>query len=148
MIRNKKGKQIKELGLLLMRGGLGIMFIFHGYPKMFGGPDTWEQLGAAMGNFGIHFAPAFWGFMAGFAEFFGGIFLILGLLFSPSLILLIITMAVASVYHIASGEGLMGAAHPIELGIIFIGLLFTGPGKFSLDSLLFYKSRTSIRRRT
>ncbi len=146
-MKNRQRKQIREFGLLFMRAGLGIMFIFHGYPKLFGGPETWERLGANMSNFGIHFAPAFWGFMAAFAEFFGGILLIFGLLFTPALILLILTMTVATVSYIADGQGIMGASHPLKVGIVFVGLLFTGPGKLSLDSLLFYKNKRSINRR-
>ncbi|MFC1631904.1 DoxX family membrane protein [Candidatus Omnitrophota bacterium] len=121
-----------NLGLLILRIGLGLMFIFHGLPKILAGPATWEGLGQALGLFGITFAPKFWGFMAAFAECFGGLCLLLGVLFQPACILLVVTMAVAAAMHLGKGDGLAGASHAIEAGIVFLGLLFTGPGKFTI----------------
>jgi putative oxidoreductase len=125
-----------DLGLLVIRIGLGIMFIFHGAPKLFSGPDFWEKIGGAMGNFGIHFLPAFWGFMAAVAEFGGGIALILGAAFRPMMAMLVINLAVASVSHFARGQGLNGASHAIEDGIVFLGLIFIGAGKYTIYWLL------------
>ncbi|MFW5967447.1 MAG: DoxX family protein, partial [Persicimonas sp.] len=63
-----------DVGLLLMRIGLGASFIVHGWPKISGGPAQWEQLGSRLEAVaGIGFLPEFWGFMAAFAEFGGGI---------------------------------------------------------------------------
>jgi len=126
----------RHAGLLMIRIGLGIMFMFHGAPKMFGGPERWAKLGMATGNFGIDFFPALWGFMAAFSEFFGGILLILGLFFRPACILLAITMIVAAGYHIGKGDGLLGASHAIENGIVLLSLILIGPGKISLDERL------------
>jgi putative oxidoreductase len=112
------------------------MFIIHGAPKLFGGAETWIKLGGAMGNFGITFFPAFWGFMAAFSEFFGGIFLILGFLYRPFCLLLTITMIVAATHHLARGDGIRGASHALESAILFFSLLFIGPGKYSLDQYL------------
>ncbi|MCH7760221.1 DoxX family protein [candidate division TA06 bacterium] len=126
----------RDIGLLILRIGLGSMFLFHGAPKCFGGPEKWERLGTAMGNLGIHFIPVFWGFMAGFSEFFGGLCIILGLFFRPACILLLLTMTVAAVSHFSKGDGLGGASHAIEDGIVFLSLIFMGPGKYSLDEFL------------
>lgn len=132
-MRDNQSIQI-DIGLLVLRIGLGAMFVFHhGLPKVLGGPERWEKIGAAAGNFGIHFAPMFWGFMAMVAEFGGGVCLMLGLLFRPSAALLVINMIVAAASHIARGEGLPGADHAIEVGIVFLALAFIGPGKYSLD---------------
>lgn len=122
-----------DLGLLIIRVGLGIMFLMHGYPKVMGGPEMWGKLGGAMGNIGINFLPVFWGFMAAVAEAGGGILLALGLLHRPAAILLTFTMAIAASVHLKGGEGVMGSSHAIELGIVFLGLVFTGPGKYSVD---------------
>ena len=123
----------RDVGLLILRIGLGGMFLFHGAPKIIGGPEKWEQLGMAMATFGIHFVPVFWGFLASFAEFFGGILIILGLFFRPACILLTINMTVAASMHLNRGDGLLGASHAIEDGIVFLSLIFIGPGKYSLD---------------
>ena len=123
----------RDTGLLVLRLGLGAMFLFHGAPKIFGGPETWERVGTATTSLGIDFLPAFWGFMAGFSEFFGGLCLMLGLVFRPAGILLTITMTVAAARHLSQGDGLLRASHAIEAGIVFLSLIFIGPGKYSLD---------------
>jgi putative oxidoreductase len=123
----------KNTGLLIIRLGLGIMFMFHGYPKLLGGPDNWAAVGAATKHVGINFFPVGWGFMAAAAETFGGFFILLGLAFRPATILLAITMAVAATMHIKNGDGLNDASHAIEAAVVFIGLTFIGPGKYSVD---------------
>ena len=126
----------RDVGLLVLRLGLGAMFIFHGAPKMFGGVETWGKLGMAMGTFGINFLPAFWGFLSAVAEFLGGILIILGLFFRPACMLLTINMIVATSMHLNRGDGLGGASHAIEDGIVFLSLILIGPGKYSLDEKL------------
>lgn len=123
----------RDSGLLIIRLGLGVMFLFHGLPKLSGGPALWEKLGMATRYLGIDVFPLFFGFMASFAEVFGGIFLILGFMFRPALLLLISTMTVATAMHLGKGDGLKIASHAIEIGIVFLGLLFVGPGRFSID---------------
>lgn len=141
MVRSRKLEEYRNIGLVILRLGLGIMFILHGYPKMFGGPDTWEQVGTAVQNLGIDFAPMFFGFMAGVAEFFGGIFLLLGLFFTPSIVLLFTVMLVATTQHLSAGDGFALYSHSIELAIVFVSLMFIGPGKYSLDKKLKNKRR-------
>ncbi len=131
----------KNIGLLILRLGMGGMFIFHGAPKLFGGPERWESLGAAMAVFGIRFAPIVWGLMAAFAEFVGGICVILGFFFRPACLLLTLTMIVAATSILNGGEGLGRAAHAIEDGIVFLSLIFIGPGKYSLDNLFKHKKK-------
>jgi putative oxidoreductase len=126
----------KDFGLLILRIGIGGMFIFHGAPKMFGGPERWERIGASMASVGIKFVPVFWGFMASLSEFIGGICIILGLFFRPMCILLTITMTIAAFGPLSRGQGLRRAAHAIEDGIVFLSLIFIGPGKYSLDEWL------------
>lgn len=126
----------RDHGLLLMRVGLGAMFVMHGWPKMAGGAKTWAKLGKAMGQLGIDFAPTMWGFAGAVSELGGGILLALGLLFRPACGALAATMAVATAMHLGKGDGLMGASHAIEDGLVFVGLLLIGPGRFALDGRL------------
>lgn len=126
----------RDAGLLILRIGIGCMFIFHGAPKLFGGPDKWGMLGTVMPSLGFQFMPVFWGFMASVSEFFGGICVILGLFFRPACILLTITMAVATSMHLGRGDGLRGASHALENGIVFLSLILIGPGKYSVDERL------------
>ena len=123
-----------NFALLVMRAGIGAMMVLHGYPKLLDGPERWAKLGGAMENFGITYAPEFWGFMAAFAETFGGLFLALGIFWIPANLLLISTMAVAAMHHIANGDGFGGYAHPVESAILFLSLIFIVPGKYRLIS--------------
>ncbi len=130
-----------DLGLLIIRVVIGFsMAAFHGMGKMFS-PERWAAIGGNMELVGIGFLPAFWGFMAGFAEFFCSILLILGLFFRPATLLLALTMALAMLRHLTlpegdPGAGFSGASHAMELLAIYVALWFSGPGKYSLNSLI------------
>ena len=78
MILHKLDKH-RDIGLLLLRVGIGIMFMFHGYPKLAGGSEGWTKLGGALSALGVNFAPTFMGLMAALSEFGGGLLLVLGL---------------------------------------------------------------------
>lgn len=121
-----------DYGILIIRIGIGLMFILHGYPKITGGPETWMKIGGAMNTIGIGFAPVFWGFMAAFAECVGGACLVIGFLFRPALAMLIFTMFIAVMMHYTNGDGMKGYSHALESAIVFIGLFIAGPGKYAL----------------
>ncbi|MFH0878034.1 MAG: DoxX family protein [Candidatus Omnitrophota bacterium] len=120
-------------GLLILRVGFGIMFLFYGLPKLLAGPQKWQEMGQAMNYLHISFWPVFWGFCAVFVQSFGGLCLILGLFFRPVCLLLFVVMAVAANMHLQKGDGLFGAAHALEDGLVFLALFAIGPGKYSLD---------------
>lgn len=136
MLTNASNK-FTNLGLFILRLGVGASFvIYHGWGKMVDGPDRWERLGNNMSNLGIDFLPVFWGFMAAFAEFGGGILLILGLFTRPAALLMAFTMLVAMLKHMAEYEGF---THSLELMVVFIALAFLGAGKWSLDARIKFK---------
>ena len=123
----------RELGLLILRAGLGVMFILHGWPKIRGGPEMWTGLGGAMANIGVTWQPVVWGFMAALAEFGGGICLLLGFATRPAALLMAFTMSMAALHHLKAGDGIMTASHAIECGTTFLAIILLGPGKYSLD---------------
>lgn len=121
-----------DLGLLLLRIGIGAMFIAHGWGKLIGGPDKWMKVGEKVSLIGIEFGHVFFGFMAAFAETFGGLFLILGVLWIPANLLLLMTMIVATNYHIVNEDSFPDISHSAEAGILFLALILIGPGKYRL----------------
>ena len=131
-MKNNSNNKV-DIALLILRVGIGFLFILHGYPKIMGGVEKWAGLGSyGMGSIGIHYFPAFWGFMAAFSEFVGGIMILLGLYIRYFSILLFITMLVATCSHFAGGDGIMGASHAIESAIVFLCLFFSGAGNYSI----------------
>jgi putative oxidoreductase len=127
----------RDFGLLLIRLGIGVsMFIFHGYDKIMGGPEAWTRTGGAMENLGIAFAPVFWGFMAAFAESVGSILIVLGPLFRFATLLLAFNMLVAIMMHLnlpadSPAAGWHGAEKAMVFMVVYLGLFFTGPGRFA-----------------
>ena len=135
MIFNRLDR-FRDQGLLILRIGIGAMFMAHGLPKLMGGPELWEKLGGALGALGIHFAPTLMGFLAAISEFGGGLLLILGLLTRPACFFLLNTMLVGLIMHIRKGDPFNVYSHAAEAAILFFSLLLIGPGKLSLDALL------------
>lgn len=132
-----------DVALLVLRVGIAISFVFvYGASKMFGGPEEWAKLGSNMAVLGITFWPVVWGFLGAFAEFGGGILLLLGAFFRPTLALLLFTMIVAALGHTV-GDISGGPWHATEMMTVFIVLMMTGPGAYSLDAYLFGSSESA-----
>ncbi|MCE5205299.1 MAG: DoxX family protein [Porphyromonadaceae bacterium] len=137
---NKQQKNnLLQAGWLILRVGIGISIFLHGYPKINGGVETWTMIGGSMSQFGINFAPAFWGFLAAFTESVGGILFALGLFFRPAALFLAGNMAVALTTHMVAGDNFMVFSHAMDLLIIFATSILIGAGKYSLDTRLFPK---------
>ena len=134
-----------DVGLLIVRVGIGLMFaVLHGLPKILGGPSTWRSVGGAFNRLlGISFLPEVWGCAAAIAEFGGGLCLIAGILLRPACGLMLFTMAVAIASIIRGGYGFRGAAQPVELAIVLLGLFLTGAGKFTLPNFVRKPKTTS-----
>jgi putative oxidoreductase len=94
-----------------------------------GGPDTWTGLGSRVGLP----APVVFGFIAAASELIGGLMLVLGLYFRVACILLAGTMVGALYYHISDDDGFNEWSHALESLIVFVSLIFIGPGKYSID---------------
>ena len=120
----------------ILRITVGLCIAFgHGLGKIAGGSEKWMVIGSlGLKSIGVESFHTFFGFMASFSEFVGGILLAIGFLVRPSAILLTITMAFAVLFHFKSGE--FGEFASIY-GILFLYFGLTGPGRFSVDAKLF-----------
>lgn len=130
-------ERMTSLGLLILRVGIGLIFVKHGYPKLVAGTERWLWLGSQMQLLGISFAPVFWGFMAACAEFFGSIALIVGFGTRIAAFFMAFTMMVAAFLKSTSGAGFDEISHPLSLLVVFVALCYTGSGEYSLDNWLF-----------
>lgn len=125
--------ELIELVVAGLRIAIGIIMMCHGIEKFYGGIETWRWLGRAMENFGIYRLPAFWGFLAACAEFFGGFFLMLGLGTRIATLFLLAVMAVAYTMHRKNGDPFQVYSHTLTLIVIFLSFLVMGGGQWSGD---------------
>ena len=123
----------RETGLLLMRLGLGVLFIVLTGPVLLGGPGGWTNFGGAIRNLGLHTHYQFWGFLGAFLGCVGGALMIFGLFFRPG-VLLVLTITFVHLLGAIEGTGALRAnLAAVELAIVLVGLLVVGPGKYSVD---------------
>jgi len=128
------------LSALALRIPVGIIFIAHGAQKLFGwfGGYGLEGTGGWMESIGL--APGFlMALLAGSAEFFGGLFILLGLLTRPAAAALAMTMLVA-IFSVHFTNGLLMSNNGYEFGLALlaasVSLVFSGAGKFAADNVL------------
>jgi len=125
---------------LVLRVPAAFIFIAHGAQKLFAwfGGYGLEGTGQWMASIGLE--PGYqMALLAGSAEFFGGIALLIGLLVRPAALMLSITMLVA-IFSLHFVNGLFMSSNGYEFALallaISISLMFSGAGKISVDNLL------------
>lgn len=122
---------------LALRLAAGVIFTAHGAQKLFGWFGGYGLEGTAGWMASIGLEPGYFlALMAGSAEFFGGLFLILGLLVRPSAIVLALTMVVAIVtVHLEHGLFMSNNGYEFALVLlaISVGLAVRGAGSVSVD---------------
>ena len=124
--------RFRELGILILRLGMGGMFVGHGVPMILGGPVKWEAIGGAMSHLGIDFAPTMWGLLASLSECGGGILIAAGVLYLPACLALLSTMIVASVMHVSTGDDFGTTSHAAESAIVFLAMALLGSGPWRI----------------
>ncbi|MFA5231967.1 MAG: DoxX family protein [Candidatus Omnitrophota bacterium] len=123
-------------GILVLRLGIGIMFMAHGLQKsfgLFGGPGIKGFSGMLSG---LGFVPAeFWAYVAAYTELVGGLFLIMGVQVRPAAALLLILIVTAA-FKVHLGKGFFlsngGFEYTFVIAATCLALILLGPGKFSV----------------
>lgn len=128
------------LSPLALRLPVGIIFAAHGSQKLFGwfGGYGLEGTGKWMASVGIE-PGMLMAALAGSAEFFGGLLLIIGLLTRPAALALTVTMLVAIFsVHIQNGLFMSNNGYEFALALLaaVVSLVFSGGGRASIDSLI------------
>src|SRR5215469_603245 len=127
---------LQPVSLLLLRCGLALVFIYHGYPKLFGNTARFVEAFQAIG------LPSYVVYVAGAIEFFGGVALALGV-FTPVAGLLLLLDMGAAMWKYNFNEGIYALREyelPLILGLASLAIAAIGAGPFSLDRLLFRKA--------
>jgi len=137
-------EKLKPLALLLLRVALGVIFVYHGYPKLFGHT---RQTMDAFGHMGF---PPYFAYLAGVIEFFGGCLLIIGLFTRIAGLLIAGEMAVALVQvHkiLEDPRAVHNYEFPLALATAAFALASLGAGLISFDHVLFRDGRSSAPRK-
>lgn len=128
-----------NLGLLLIRVMLGVIFVFHGSQKLFGvfgGPGL-EGFAGFLTQLHVP-VPMVSAVLAAVAEFGGGLALLLGAGTRLAVIPVVITMLVAAfkVHGSAFSVQAGGLEYPLALAVITAAIGLTGAGELSVDHWL------------
>jgi putative oxidoreductase len=124
---------------LALRVPVGIIFVAHGAQKLFGwfGGYGLDGTGQWMASIGLN--PGYlMALLAGGAEFFGGLALILGVLVRPAAAVLAFTMVVA-IFAVHFEHGLFLSNNGYEFGLALlaasVALALGGAGRASFDQV-------------
>ena len=136
----------RDAAALLLRVIAGLIFLPHGWSKIFGEGGSSAFAADIAANYHI---PAFLGHLAAWTEFVGAILLIAGLLTRVDAFLLAATMFVAAfvvqlpdaLFEVPANAirpfvAIRGIETPLAMFAICAALVLTGGGKFSVDWLL------------
>jgi len=127
---------------LILRVPVGLILAAHGAQKLFAwfGGYGLEGTGQWMASQG--FEPGYLiALLAGSAEFFGGIALILGLLTRPAALVTAFTMLMAMTVHIGNGLFVSNNGYEFALSLLAAttALMLMGGGSFSADKVIHNK---------
>ena len=119
----------KSVGLLVLRLAAGIIFVMHGYGKLFGNAPGMTAFTGMVDKIGFPM-PAFFAYLGALVEFLGGIALILGVWVPVASALLFVFMLVA--FFGVKKASFPAADVDFALLAIAFSMLFTGPGRYTV----------------
>lgn len=126
---NKK----QDIALLVLRVAAGVIFVLHGYGKLFGGQPGMEGFTKMVMGIGFPM-PVFFAYAAALSEFLGGIALILGIFPRVATFFLGCVMLVTLI-AVKKGQ-LPKADSDLALLAIVVSIALHGAGRYTLGTLL------------
>lgn len=127
--------RLQPLALLVMRLALGSIMLVHGSHKVFGGLHHQAQLVAGLG------LPAWLGYVSSFAEFLGGLLLLVGFFTRPAAFAVCVDLTVA-IWKVHLHNGLIGSPDrpgyelALAAAALAVALIFFGGGPIAIDHVL------------
>ncbi len=129
---NDKMKDYYDVALLLLRIGVGLIFIVAGWGKLTGIENT----AGFFDNIGIPM-PVVMAWVVAIVEFAGGIMVLAGLYMRIPALLLAVIMVVAILTTKLDADNIFRAMRlDLVLLLMSLSLFITGSGKISLNSML------------
>lgn len=128
--------QARDVGLLVIRIAIGVVFLFHGSQKLFGvlGGHGIHGFAGFLGQLGVPW-PVASAILCAATEFFGGLAVLSGFGTRIATVPMIFNMLVAiiMVHGKAFSAQNGGMEYPLTLALVLLGLGLTGPGALSLS---------------
>ncbi|MFB7141789.1 DoxX family protein [Gottfriedia sp. NPDC056225] len=130
-----------NIGLLIIRLVIGLLFVGHGAQKLFGWFGGYGLKGTGGWFDSIGMKPGVTiALFAGLAELIGGILFALGL-FTPLAGIIIAGTMVMAIIKVHAPNGLWATSNGYEYNLtlvaVAIGVALIGPGQYALDTFLF-----------
>ena len=128
-----------DIGTLVLRLALGLIFVMHGYQKVF--EMGHEAVAGFMGSLGLPLASLM-AYLVSYGELITGILLIVGLFthWAAKIDIVIAIVAFLTV-HMSKGFFLSGGGYEYIM-LIFassVAVMISGAGKYSLDAVWLHK---------
>jgi putative oxidoreductase len=118
-------------GLLIMRLGLAAVLLVHSLPKLFAGSHSWHSVGTTLGFINVGVPPAILGFVMLLLAALGAVSLLFGYLFRIACIVLFVMFGLYFFNYFRIGyQTLM--LFSAGLAAVFFGLIYVGPGRYSI----------------
>lgn len=130
-----------NIGLLIIRLVVGLLFIGHGAQKLFGWFGGYGLKGTGGWFESIGMKPGVtMALFAGLAELIGGMLFALGLLTPLAAVIITGTMVMA-IFKVHAPNGLWAASNGYEYNLtliaVAVGVALIGPGLYALDAFIF-----------
>lgn len=138
------GEKWQDVAPLVLRVALGVVFVWHGYDKVFTIGLT--NVAGFLGNMGFPMATVF-AYILAYGEMIAGALLILGLLTHwASKFAAIVALVAFLMVHVSKGFSVANGGYEFIM-LIFaaaVSILITGAGKYSLDAKWMKKEQPMV----
>ena len=117
-----------DLALLLVRIGLGLVFMVHGYIKL-------SETAGMIGFFSSLHLGAVWVYLVGWTELLAGLAVLLGI-FSRFGSILLTTVMTVVILRVKLHSGFSNSELEILLLLCSVAIALAGPGQYTVKSIL------------
>ena len=121
-----------SFGLLAMRIGLALLLLIHSLPRLIGGTAQWKSVGTALNFINPGIPVEILGLAVSLLESLAGVSLLTGYLFRVSCALMTLVFGLFFFNYMQIGYRTL-TLFSLGLGMVFIGLMNTGPGRYAVS---------------